>query len=237
MPHRSPYPFPYYVNKGTFASGAGALTVTAPANVQADDLLILVLESENSPITLGTNSGRWTEFTNSPQSTGTANAAGGVRVGVYYRWSPNTAPGSQATVDTGGHHTGIMIAIRGVSNTAGFFVSAGYARAASANVATPEVTTPAPYYLIVNCIGLDKDLADSDTITAWFPDASIANTKEIHDQTVTTGAGGGIAIFLGEKQTAGATGNNFGTGDTSTTRAYLTIGLKPGHNRRMRVLR
>jgi hypothetical protein len=230
-------PFPAYIGKGTFASGASAITVGAPANIQADDLILLCVETENTVIVLGDGSARWTQVpTVSPQSTGTANTAGGVRLGVYYRWSPNTTPGSQVVNDGGGHQTGIMIGIRGVKNVASsLFIndSKGFIKTANTNISAPNIVTTKPYCYVLNFVGLDKDAGDTDTITAWFPPTGSSNTREIHDQTVVTGAGGGVAIYGYEWLNTGNTGFTYGTGDSSTVRVYITLGLETNYQRRL----
>lgn len=71
-----------FINKGAFQSGTGALTVPVPASYAAGDLLILLIESANQAITAISG---WTEVTNSPQFTGTAATAGGVRLAVFYK--------------------------------------------------------------------------------------------------------------------------------------------------------
>jgi hypothetical protein len=73
---------PTFVAKGTFTSGAAALTVPQPAGIQAGDLLLLFVETANQAMATPTG---WTQVTNSPQSTGTAAAAGGVRLTVFYK--------------------------------------------------------------------------------------------------------------------------------------------------------
>ena len=70
-----------YVGKSSsMASGTGDISVAVPSGVQEGDLLLLLVHSCNQSIT--TPSG-WTELANSPQGTGSAGAAGGVRLGVF----------------------------------------------------------------------------------------------------------------------------------------------------------
>lgn len=221
-----PYPFPVFVNKGTFASGTASINVGAPASVSNQDLMIVIVESANEAIAVA--NADWTQMTGSPVFIGTANAAGGVRLGVFYKWAQNSSPGIVTITDTGNHTTGQQYAIRGVANTNFIHATQTAARTASTNVNCPGVTTTVPYCLIMHFIGNDKDLADTDTITSWFPPSALSNTVEIHDQTVSTALGGGIGAYRGNMQSPGVTGNTFGTGDTSVARVYLTIALAPG---------
>lgn len=223
VPVGSATALPTYVDKGTFTSGTGALSVPAPAGIQANDVLILAVESANEAIT--TPSG-YTQVTNSPQSTGTAASAGGVRVGVFYKVTSGTE--SNLTVaDTGNHTTAIITAYRGCDPTTPIHVTAGGVdSSATSSLSCPAVATTLANCMIVNLIGLDKDLADSDTLSS-VANASLANVTERHDQTIASGVGGGLAVITGEKATAGSSGNTTATGDTSTTHAYVTIALAP----------
>ena len=235
-----PVPYPYYVAKGTFTSGAGAITVPAPT-CQAGDLLILVVATANNTILLGTNANRWNAAAVAQTGVGTANSTLATRVGVYFQFAPNSSPGSQAITDSGDYQTGIMISVRGVSNTAAIpflnaqnIISRG---TSSTNVNCPSVITTRNYCKVLCFIGLDKDANDSDTITSWFPPATSTNGTEIHDQTVNTGNGGGLAIYTFDQLNAGNTGELFGLGDSSTPRSYITIALNTSYQRRISKVR
>lgn len=216
---------PTFVAKGAFTSGAAALAVPAPAGIQANDFLLLKVESANEAIT--SPGGDWVELpTDSPQFTGTAATAGGVRLALFYKFTTGTE--TDVTIaDSGNHTTAIMSAYRGVDRNSPIHVSAGSVdAAATTSVSCPAVTTTINNCLIVNIIGLDKDLADSDTL-ASVANASLGSVTEQHDQTVSTGVGGGIAFITGTLDTAGNSGNTTATGDTSTTHAYITVALAP----------
>lgn len=213
---------PVYVNKSAFASGTGALSVGAVASVVADDLILLFVESANQAVT--TPSG-YTIAPSSPQSTGTAAAAGGVRLSVFYRW----ATGADATVsvaDSGDHTTAIKIAVRGVDKVTPFNANAGSTQAATTAMSFPGVTTTVADCLIVHGCAQDTDAAS--TATSGTPtNANLTSLTERHDQTVTAGVGGGLVVITGVKATAGATGNTTSTGSTSVTHAYVTLALAP----------
>lgn len=223
VPVGSATALPTYVGKGAFASGTTALTVLPPGSLQNQDLLLCLVESANEAIT--TPSG-YTQVANSPQSTGTAATAGGVRLGVFYKFTNGTE--SNLTVaDTGNHTTAIIVAFRGVDPTTPIHITAGRVDAsATSALSWSAVTTTIDNCLIVNCVALDKDLADTDTLSS-AANASLANVTERHDQTVASGVGGGLAVITGELATAGSSGTTTATGDTSTTHAYITIALAP----------
>jgi hypothetical protein len=213
---------PAFINKGAFASGIAALTVTMPAAIRNNDLLLLFVESANQAIT--TPSG-WTEVTNSPQFTGTAAAIGGVRLGVYWRIAAGPE-GSVTVADTGDHQTAIVMAFRGVDPASPFDVTAGSADgAATTAMVFPSVTTTETNTRIILAAAMDTDAASTTTMGA-ITNANLAGITEQHDQTMASGVGGGLAIATATKSTIGATGTSTATGSTSVTHAYMTIALK-----------
>lgn len=211
---------PVYVNKSAFASGTGALSVTAIPGVVADDLILLFVESANEAVT--TPSG-YTIAPSSPQSIGTAAAAGGVRLSVFYEWATG-ADGTDTVADSGNHTTAIKIAIRGVHRTNPFNANAGSTQAATTAMSFPGVTTTVADCLIVHGCAQDTDAA-STTTSGTPTNANLTSLTERHDQTVTAGVGGGLVVITGVKATAGATGNTTSTGSTSVTHAYVTLAL------------
>src|ERR1041385_2946104 len=98
---------PTYKGSGTFTSGTASITPSMPpggAAPAANDILLLVCESENQAITLTTANG-FVEITNSPQSAGTAATDPGSRLAVFWK----RAVGSDAApvvADAGDHTTG-----------------------------------------------------------------------------------------------------------------------------------
>lgn len=213
---------PSYVGKGAFQSGTTGLTVPVPTGIRNDDMLILIVETANQAITAPTG---WTEFTNSPQSTGTAAAAGGVRLGAYWK----IASGAEASVsvaDSGDHQTAIMFAVRGVDPSSPIDTTAGRVDAtATTAMSWQTLTTTNANEMILMLTANDQDLAGTaqvGTITA----ASLTGITEIHDQTVIAGAGGGVHAAYGFKATAGSIGTMTATGAASVTHAYLTVALK-----------
>lgn len=214
---------PLYVGKGAFASGTAAISPALPSGITNEDFLVCFVESANQ--TIPTPSG-WSQVTNSPQFTGTAATAGGVRLAVFYK-SVAGVESSPPSFDTGNHQTAIIMAFRGVDLANPFSGTAGGVKStASTTLSATGITTTVDNTLVVYGIGLDKDLADVDTITSLPTNANLTSITERHDQTIASGVGGGIAVFTGIKATAGATGNLAGTTDSSTTLAYVTFGLK-----------
>lgn len=211
-----------YVNKSAFASGTGALSVGAVSGVVADDLILLFVESANQNIT--TPSG-FTQVTNSPVSTGTAAAAGGVRLAVFYRFATG-ADGTTSVADSGDHTTAIKMAFRGVNTTTPFDATpvSGVKTPASTTATFPGITTATANAWIVHASGLDRDAASTTTV-GTATNANLTGITERHDQTISSGVGGGLVVITGTKATAGATGNTTAT-VTSTIQVYLTLALR-----------
>jgi hypothetical protein len=211
-----------FVNKSAFASGTAALSVGAVSGVTANDLILLFVESANQAVTLPTG---FTEVTGSPVSTGTAAAAGGVRLSVYYRFATG-ADTTTSVADTGDHTTAIKLAYRGVDQTTPFDATAvtGTKGTASTSSSFPGITTTTDNAWVVHGSALDLDAASTAT-TGTPTNANLTGLTERHDQTVTSGFGGGLVIIDGVKASAGASGNTTAT-VTSTVQVYLTMALR-----------
>lgn len=211
-----------FVNKSAFASGTGALTVGAVTGVAANDLILLFVESENQAVTTPTG---YTIVTSSPVSTGTAAAAGAVRLSVFYRLAAG-ADTTTTVADSGDHTTAIKIAYRGVDTTTPFDATpvSGIKTPASTTATFPAITTATNNALVVLSSALDLDAASTAT-TGTPTNANLTGLTERHDQTVIAGDGGGLVIIDGTKATAGSTGTTTAT-VTSTIQVYLTIALK-----------
>lgn len=211
-----------FVNKSAFASGTTALTVAAVTSVVAGDLVLLFVESANQPVAAPTG---FTQVTGSPIATGTANSAGGVALQVFYQFATG-ADTSTSVADSGDHTTAIKLAYRGVNQTTPFDATAVTGTKATASTTTtfPSITTATANALVVLATALDLDAASTAT-TGTITNANLSSITERHDQTVTSGFGGGLVIADGLKATAGSTGTSTAT-VTSTTQTYLTLALR-----------
>lgn len=224
---QSTYPtkVPHITSKGTFQSGTGALTVPWPASgtYATGDLAILAVESANEAI--ATPSG-WTEFSNSPQSTGTAAAAGGVRLAAFYKYAASASEASVSVADTGNHTTAQIFTIKDTTASSSIDVTAGgVLSTAGTTVTWTGVTTSLANELVLLLMANDRDLASTTNLSAWT-NSNLYGLGEIHDQTVASGVGGGLGLACGWKKSAGATGNSTVTNAASVTAAWLTIAIK-----------
>lgn len=216
---------PYFVSKGSLANGTAGLVVLKPDSYADGDVLILLVESANQAITAPAG---FTQVANSPQFTGTAAAAGGVRLAVFYQVVSGDYGTSVVSVaDSGNHTTAQLFAFRGADISAPIDVTAGSVKSSATGTTftLPAVTTSADKALVLLCVGQDRDAASTTNLSAWT-NANLASITELADQTVTAGAGGGIGLAAGEKATAGSTGTSTVTSAAATTAAFLTVALK-----------
>lgn len=208
---------------GLLTSGVGAIAPALPYTYIKDDLLMLFVESANQAIT--TPSG-WTQVTNSPQSTGTAGAAGGVRLGVFYRLATGPIVSAPSIADTGDHTTAVILCFRKVDTTTPIDISAGGVLAtAGTTITLSSVTTTVAKVLTLLCVANDRDFSGA-SLSAWS-NGSLTSITELFDGCTTAGTGGGIGVASGIKTVAGSTGTSQVTNGASVTAAHMTIGLRP----------
>ena len=216
---------PTYVHQGDFTSGTGAISVPVPVGYyQNGDIFILLVSTANEDIT--TPDG-WTQVANSPQGTGTAGSAGGVRLAVFWK----IVSGTQSAVsiaDSGNLNIGKIFCFRGFEPSEPFNVTAGSVNTpASTDWSCPAVTTTIPNCLILNCIAQDRDATTENTSLTAASNANLSNFTKRHDQTTNAGTGGGLGLYYGGKAVAGDTGATSVTSAVSTTAAFITIALAP----------
>jgi uncharacterized repeat protein (TIGR02059 family) len=213
-----------FVAKGAFASGTTSASAAVPTNYHPGDLLIIMVHTPNNAVT--TPAG-WNLLAPSPVYTGTANVALGVRITVF--WKIATASESSVSVAvTSGTCTCVqMTCWRGVDTTTPFDVTPTSKVDATSTTALscPTITSATDGAMIINAIALDTDAASTANMGA-ATNASLASITEGHDQTVSTGTGGGIGFEYGIKTTAGAVNATTAT-VTTGAHAYLTIALRP----------
>lgn len=151
-----------YVGKGAFASGTSGISLTIPSGYQENDLLICLVESANQAVTIPDG---WTECPSSPVSYGTANAVGGVRLTMFYKFA-SSSESTLSVADSGNHTTGVMLCFRGVNQSQPFNASSSdYESSAVSALSCPSVTTTVANSMILNAMAYDIDLATSSIFT------------------------------------------------------------------------
>lgn len=217
---------PSYRNKGTFTIGTGAISVPVPATYSAGDILLLLVNTANEAV--ATPSG-WTQVDNSPQGTGTAGSAGGVR--LYAFWKVSASSESAVSIaDAGSYTAGQMFSFYNANATTPINVTAGSVRATGSTSWTlPAVVTTVADCLILLCIGNDRDATQTDTLLTWWINYGFDTDSMFPrvDQTGNSGVGGGLGLCTATKSTAGNTGTTSVSSATAVTAAFLTIALAP----------
>lgn len=213
-------------SKGAWCAGTTSVSFTMPTTHVAGDLLLMFIHTCNNAITTPPGNG-WQLLSPSPQSTGTANTALGVRLTVYWKIAASSSEAAQTVGVTSGTATnGLTIAISDPNGTPFDVTPTGSVQAASAaNFTCPTITTVNDNCLIINAVALDNDTNSSTAVTAQS-NASLASITRQHGQTVSNGTGGGIYIATGVKETAGAVNGTTGT-VAAAARAMLTIAVRP----------
>jgi len=214
-----------YVGVGAFNSGTTSVVPVLPTGLVVGDFLLLLCESANETITAPTG---WTEIgAQASQATGTANAAGGVRLAVFYRYY-TAGLGNPTCGTTTNHITAQIMALRNVNKRNPFSNStSGVLATANTAVTLPAVSTTAPNSMIVLCLANDRDATNSNSFAATPTNANLTTITERMDDTAVTGAGGGVACWTAYKATVGSTGTTSATNAASVTAAYLSLALRP----------
>ncbi len=218
---------PSYRSSGTFTKGAGAITPPYPTGMAANDICLLVAESENEAISLSTANG-FVEVTNSPQFAGTAATNPGNRIAVYWK---KTAGGDTAptVADSGNHQTAQIHCFYNVTASGNPWDITAGGNDAGANDTTgviPGATTGTANTLVVLIQGDSRDANSTADCSAWT-NADLAAITERADNAGNTSLGGGHCMATGEKASAGAYGNTTVTLAGTTYKGAMSIALKP----------
>lgn len=216
---------PRFTAAAAAVSGAGGtLFPTLPAHL-TDDILVVMCESANQAVAVPSG---YTEFTNSPQGSGTAAAIGAVRLHAFWKRATSAAE-TAPTVSAGTqNHTIVRIfGIRGCATSGNpFDATAGTTVASASSYTMPSVTTTVPDCLIAYLGGFDQDTATANILSVSSGGSLDSAVDKVIDSFTATGVGGGLGMFYGIKRTAGASGT-IGVGAISAgTAAFLTIAFK-----------
>jgi hypothetical protein len=205
--------YPTFVAAGTLVSNANNITgLAAPAGIRRGDLLLLLVETANQVVVAADITGETgAQYVAAPgaapQGTGTAGNAGAVRLTVFYKFTAGTEANIGITDGNARDHTAaVILAFRNVDQLNPFNTSAGGVQTPAATYLTlPQVTTTRSQCMIVNVVASDRDLAATNTFSAWA-NATTGAPTERFDQTVATGQGGGFGVATALLGAAGASG-------------------------------
>jgi hypothetical protein len=224
--HASAASAPIFQAAGTAQAGTGTLSVAWPTH-QAEDVGLLIIQTNNQAVTLGTNAADWTQVTNSPQGTGTAGTSGATRLTVFWSRATSSAMGAVGINDSGDHQIAQIITFRGVTNTGNpFDVTAGnVASSASTSVSIPGTTTTVGNTLVVAIVA--NATSTTTAQTSGWANSSLSSVTERADTNNTVGFGGGFGVATGVKAAAGAYNATTATLATSSRQGRMSIALPP----------
>lgn len=194
----------------------------ANSNRIAGDILVIAIETENQAIAAPSGFTQFTSYTGTP-SRGTAGASSGVRMTVFTKVSV----GTETTVgipDSGAHQIAHGYALRG---RAGQAIEIAAAIAGNATGTSGSFTAPANTAadaLIAFNVASDRDAAAANW--SGFANAALIDPVEIFDVGTSTANGGGVALFVGGKSTAGSVGNGTATHAASVGYAWITLAVQ-----------
>lgn len=221
-------PIPAYRASGTFTAGTGSITPPYPAGMAANDVCLLVAESENQAITLTTANGFVEVPTWSPQFAGTAATNPASRLAVFWK---RTVGGDAAPVlaDSGDHTTGVIHCFSGVITSGNPWNTGAGGNDGGVNSTTghiPGSTTTVDNTLVVLIESTSNNATATTNCSAWT-NADLANILERQDNSNTAGLGGGSCMATGEKATAGAYATTTVTMSVTTFKGAISLALKP----------
>jgi hypothetical protein len=150
--------------------------------------------------------------------------ATGMRLSVYYRWATSTAESSVSFADTGDHQGAGFHVFRGVDPGATIEFASDTLTTASTSATIPSVTTLVADSLVIVAVGVPFN---TGTAVDGWTNGNLANFAEVTDSGTTAGNDGRVAIAIGEKATAGATGTTSATVATAATQVRVAIALAP----------
>jgi hypothetical protein len=220
---------PLYYGQGSVAASTVGISVSWPAGHDVDDIGIIVLETANEDlvsIPVG-----WEHCPGSPVGTGTAGAAGSVKLIALWRRATSNAEPSVSIADVGNHQIARMYGIRYACQVGSPFDAEWSSLIQSTSntihfVATFNIWTPNCLFvgILANATGVSTNEAyEVSNASLWNFNWNTFNSA--------TGNGGGatfITAYLASE--TGATGATQVTHVTSTKAARIGFAIKPRVN-------
>lgn len=214
---------PTYFSVGAQAAGTGTIVVSWPSGHVANDIGLMVIETDGAGTTLTPPSG-WAAVTGSPVVDVASSA--GSKLQVWWRRATSSSEGGVAIADSGDHQTARIYVFRGcrVTGNPWTAVATGTKAVASTTATVPAVTPTDTWDRIV----LIVSRPDDDSSITHFSNITNANLEQlvIHAEAGSiNGNGGGFVVGSGLMRDAVSTGTTTLTKSASTTDAYMAIAL------------
>lgn len=195
-----------------------------PSGHQEFDIGVIVVETAGGEAP-ATPTGFSVAF-DSPKDDGQGGAAG-TRLSIFWRRATGSAMANVNFPDAGNHVIAGMVLIRGAMQVGDpFDVTAGNVQAtADTSIEIPGDTTTVANTLVIAVVTIPTD-AGTKEVTA-FTNADLTHLREISYVQTSGANGGGFALAVGRKATAGAYGTTTATLVTSATQARWSGAIKP----------
>lgn len=209
---------------GLLKATNGAATVQWPVH-QTGDIGLLWVQTANEAITLASAQG----FQEIVQvGTGTAGAAGSVRLGLFWCRATSGSMMSPQVADPGGQVLARIQTFRNcaLSGNPWDAFNSGVQASTNTAVSIPGITTTTAAELVVLGLANAIDTTVDNQVSGWT-NAALTGIVEQMDWNADAGQGGGIATTTATKTAAGATGATTATLATASKQAFISIGLKP----------
>jgi len=216
---------------GVFTAGTGAITPPYPTGANApaaNDIAILVCESENQAISLSSAQGFVEIGDQANKAAGTAATDPASRLAVYWKRcvGEDVAP---TVADSGDHTTGQIYLFAGCKtegNPWNVFAEGNDGGDNDKTGVIPGATTTVDNCLIFLICTSSWNFDSTYEFSAWT-NANLANVQERGDYTATSGLGGGHGSATGWKIAAGAYGNTTVTLLNTSYKGAMSIALEP----------
>jgi len=221
---------PTFKAAGVFTQGNSTITPpypVAPNAPVANDIAILVCESENEPISLTTAQGFVELGAQANKAAGTAVIDPASRLAVYWKRcvGGDTAP---VVADSGNHTTGRIYLFSGVKTSGNPWNVYAEGNDGGANdlsgVIPGATTTVADCLIFIICTSSYN--ATSTTEFAGWANTDLANILERGNNVNSQGLGGGHGSATGEKANAGAYGATTVTLAHTSYKGAMSIALE-----------
>ena len=201
-------PIPTYIGaSATTFNNANAGVVGLPGSLEANDVLLLVVETANQSVnvTEAGSAGTWTQIPDSPQGTGTAAGTTSTALTVFWARYPGTGTTGPTISDSGDHQIAAIHAFRGVATSDDpFDVTSGNIDATSDTSlsATGDTTTVANTLVVIAAALMD----DAQNFGGTWTNADLSSITVRANEGTSAGNDGRLGVVTGKKTTAGAYG-------------------------------
>ncbi len=214
---------PVWLANGAAAHGTTTTTPGLPAGYTASTLLLMFTDSDTIVPAGLTTPAEWTFVTKQPPAPG---GTAGPYLHVYRAWGSDVTGAPSFTVAASDHVHAVIVGYDGVNATTPLdvAVNGGISSAATAMTAN-GVTTVTDKCRIVTPIVTDADALGA--FASLEANANLTGLTERYDDRFNDAAGGGIVVYDGVKDVAGATGDTTATQVSSSAYRWVTLALRP----------